>query len=1709
MTAVKDFIVRIENPVGYSGGLVYSPSQDRELVYVLVARHSLVSTDEIPWTSLELSLEFLIENKWSKYNLQTEDIILFGKNNEHEDIGVLVIKKSSLPVILDYSTCPSLCIVPEKDHNLEITGYPKAVQNELKRTLYKLKILSDKDYSNQIQIEVSDPLTGEYNDDNLVEGYSGSPIFVKIKSTFFCYGLFLAYEKKNKRILGINLNLVNELLLSQQLETLPMLEIETDEAIHSAIEKLNENSVRVLSRVRCSVGNVNLPRTKITAQASTIIKSNRLSIITGKPGTGKSALVMNVLNNLKAEYEILALQGEQLDRENIEQLFSEPPFGFKTKFADVINSPAYRKRKILLIDSIEKVLETSNADTILDFFELLSMRDDITLVLTCRSYAVEQLKIRFLRQFPPFPNFEVPLLDKTELDTVADSYPALVSLLENISLSKVLQIPFNLDKAVTLPENSINIDVDSEVKFKQIMWEYVIEGLDKITDADLRKLRGDIFMKIALQRTAAMSAYATVDDAPQKILHSLIADNIIDPEPVFKNSFAPAHDIYEDWALTRHIDSNFGKHVTDQGNYDSFYKDLGSTPAIRRAFRIWISEKIQTINEQINHFLKATLKEQKIQKYWKDEILIAVMQSPYSRDFLRENKDFLFLNNFKYFKRINFLVQVACQKPDFTLLSVVEQEKRIELYHNINLIPFGEGWHNLIEFIFLNLTVLQTEMRLILLMMLQWEKGFKKEHPFPAEAAYVGKILIWYYNLFTSIASPDLKRSNTDDLNSGILLLFSLADLVKEDLKAIIENAFRNKKSAPDYAIGNLYDKIITYVLDGYESKEICKNYPDLVLEIAEKRWFYYPPTPEEIAEMSKKSLFGAHYRSGIHSENDFGIQESTSRDYSPASPYETPLLNLLLVSPFKTLNFLIKLFNHAASAYVNSDFGKNNQFLFPADVRSEITITMPDGIKIKQYASPTLWMMFRGTYVSVPDLLQASLMALECYLLYIGKDIKENPEGEYAKFLHSVWDYSFDILIRESNNVMADAILISIANEHMDLVGNKIFPLLKIKEIYKLDFNRCINETEALSPISYKKHSRLRHLQLHNFQNLKHRSKSIEDLVMNLSLGRYETEIFQIIDQFNSENPTDQAWRFTLTRIDKRKYKIVGEVEDGYLMETELEEDLKQVVEQNKETQAISHPVSHATLWSMKKLRNETVDDDYYGKWSELYMISKAAENNENIASRYKQPALIAAIGIRDFYSCLTTAEKEWCTDKVIELFKYELFENRQQSDFQNSKYTVFETEASFSVIPLIMSNAEDSEKKELRQFIVFSLINLTDKSEYRSLIESIKHNLWKSDPDFVLLCISSIIEYSKISFLKRNLQYFRRDENNSKKSLFSLLREIYYKIKLKINSSSTATRHYSGYNNYDKILNDYNSAINKIMYKVATGEAPLQIDFPDYEKNGSDWLFEALKLVPPDTNLKILHDYHKQLLNFIFENLTRHSDSFDDRLHYSLQQLFHQKFAQFLLNQPENIAIEHFKMLIDWAYIEGSRRTYGNKKYDFVEKCLEELINQLTIDESKSNNFWVLWNYLSHKILTNKTFIFDKILLLDHRILALSQKEWTPLEGKKDFFGTVILGGGDLNSSGRLIAGIGYNELMPDGIIWLAERIKNEWPDNEHWNFYLEKIVIKTYYDGIKRKEVTLSAALRNSFILLLDKLIDESASSTAYIIRDDFISTKGIIE
>jgi hypothetical protein len=78
-----------------------------------------------------------------------------------------------------------------------------------------------------------------------------------------------------------------------------------------------------------------------------------------------------------------------------------------------------------------------------------------------------------------------------------------------------------------------------------------------------------------------------------------------------------------------------------------------------------------------------------------------------------------------------------------------------------------------------------------------------------------------------------------------------------------------------------------------------------------------------------------------------------------------------------------------------------------------------------------------------------------------------------------------------------------------------------------------------------------------------------------------------------------------------------------------------------------------------------------------------------------------------------------------------------------------------------------------------------------------------------------------------------------------------------------------------------------------------------------------------------------------------------------------------------------------------------------------------------------------------------------------------------------------------------------MPDAIEWIALRIDEHDTEEENPLYYFEKIIIQAYYAGETRKKILASLKLKDFFIKILDALINRNASSSAYIIREDFIS------
>lgn len=65
----------------------------------------------------------------------------------------------------------------------------------------------------------------------------------------------------------------------------------------------------------------------------------------------------------------------------------------------------------------------------------------------------------------------------------------------------------------------------------------------------------------------------------------------------------------------------------------SFFKKIGSSLPIRRAFRNWMSNKISQNTNDIEIFIEEIIDDELTDMFWKDEIIVSILLSKYSNVF--------------------------------------------------------------------------------------------------------------------------------------------------------------------------------------------------------------------------------------------------------------------------------------------------------------------------------------------------------------------------------------------------------------------------------------------------------------------------------------------------------------------------------------------------------------------------------------------------------------------------------------------------------------------------------------------------------------------------------------------------------------------------------------------------------------------------------------------------------------------------------------------------------------------------------------------------------------------------------------------------------------------------------------------------------------------------------------------------------------------
>ncbi len=274
-------------------------------------------------------------------------------------------------------------------------------------------------------------------------------------------------------------------------------------AQRQAITRLQEHSDLILDGIQTDIApGLHLPRTALLDTLIEAIESSKTVIVQGAPGAGKSALVKALCHALPAEITPFAFKAQEFNHPHLHQFLTG--IGIALSIAQLQNEFALLPRKILLIDSAERLFELSTLDAFCQLLQQINNDATWTIVITCRESSAQMLKEHLLAQWSTddVRTIAMPPLSDAELSQVKEFAPHLTPLIANQKLHQLLRLPLILSLAwKTFHQSSANHSLNeiNEQQFKERVWRDYIERAHEAQNGMPAK-RSQCLLAISVQR---------------------------------------------------------------------------------------------------------------------------------------------------------------------------------------------------------------------------------------------------------------------------------------------------------------------------------------------------------------------------------------------------------------------------------------------------------------------------------------------------------------------------------------------------------------------------------------------------------------------------------------------------------------------------------------------------------------------------------------------------------------------------------------------------------------------------------------------------------------------------------------------------------------------------------------------------------------------------------------------------------------------------------------------------------------------------------------------------------------------------------------------------------------------------------------------------------------------------------------------------------
>lgn len=1411
------------------------------------------------------------------------------------------------------------------------------------------------------------------------------------------------------------------------------------------IDELTRHTEDILAAISSKMefkGNeIKLDRTESIANIKNTLSKSPLSILSGKGGVGKTALIKDYYDVVKNNSPFYIFRATEFNISNANQLFG----GYGSfSLSDFIKGHEEFEEKYLVIDSAEKLSDIEYKEVFQEFLTAVYSNNWKVIFTTRHSY-LDDLKFQFIEIYRVrCQPIEIDELEPSNLEELSKRYK--FCLPGNERLLELFRTPFYLNEYLQ-NHDSLGSGVTYS-EFKNLLWNKQISKTSYKKN-NIHIKRETCFLNIAHKRALEGHLFVKADDCDSEALSRLESDEIIKYDSNVGGYFI-THDIYEEWALDKIIERAY----LNTENINEFFRDICNTLPIRRAFRIWLSEKIISNQDETKKIIESVIADSSIESYWKDEACISALLSEEADSFFTLFESKLLDGDQEFLLRLIFLLRIGCKEVDEELLNMlgVQREAWSEL-RTIFTKPKGDGWKCAIDFIYQHKEkLLPKKINSILPLINDWNNKNKTGET----TKKASQIALYYYHL--TIESKYYRSSDKEDQLISVIL--QGASEVKDELKEIFDAVLSGKTISRRDGYYRIIEKILTSIIDSFE---LVKTMPSYVIRLADLYWFQNSDELENDYRYSRR----------MDIEYYFSIS-SKHLEYYPASAFQTPMLQLLKVSPTETIKFILMFTNKTVQAYADSELDK---------VVDEVDVLVEESKPIKQYISTRLWCMYRGTQVA-PCLLESIHMALERWLLEVAK--LHTPETIESWCLY---------ILKNSKSASLTALVLSVALSQPEKLFKVVHIIMQTKEFYLYDTRRLFLDQQAKSQYSIGYGLNYEH-EMYQDERLKtcdnaHRNMALEHLVFKYQVSRLADEsddeiqkrkeiIWKIFDQYyallptvQSEAESDKTWRLYLARMDTRKMKPeIEESPEGTLIKLnpDIDPELKKHSEDAQREISEKMKYTELHLWANYRFNKEKDKYEKYPQYegdpkralSETIAICEQLKNqSDEEFSLFNRsiPAYVCTVLLQEFSDALTPEDKDMCKEIVIAYATLPV-------TTEGYMYQVSDgTEATIPCLS-ILTKLFPEEKDKLKIKILQLL--LTPSREARLFAaKGVLYYLWDASYDDANTLFWSYLllapRFDDLLDKIRKEEYKNYKKKQPKKDVWKIF--------------------------YDQNKED----LNRVLFNKITSE-----EVSNYKHIDLEILNAAFELLP----LTISDENQKVFLNEIFTVFSAVVLDDEDKQDYDLRHRFLKKYAYFILSLPTNEIQNYLN-----PFIEGFRNSREMPEF-FQEFIFAQ--DQL----AKYDAFWVVWQAFYEKVAllakTDNSYYSKEILcgyLFAGSPWRKNAQQWhTFKEREIAFFRRTSADMGKhpatLYAISKILNDIG-SQYFEVGLSWIAMILKNQ-------NYLTEDLVTNTiYYVEVymrkyvlkRRSEIRKNASVKQDTLVVLNFLI-ERGSIVGYLLRDDVL-------